>query len=219
MNWLPQNDSGFDGFYFNFKTLIVTTPANYGLVAADGTALNADFTAWHAAYLAASNPSTRNTTTVATKNTQKGVSMSLVRGYAAQIRANRAVSEALKMGLGLHIPDTTPTPVPAPSTYPLLTIGSFNLGTLRLTAADQLTPDKKARPTGTAGMLLFSTIGETPATEPTDVDFNAFLTRPKFATPMDPADNNKFVTFFGRWTNGKGELGPWSPPVSIRIAA
>jgi hypothetical protein len=219
MNWLPQSDGGFDVFYLNYKTLIVANPTSYALQAADGTALNADYTTWHAAYLAATNPTTRTTATVATKNTQKGVSMSLVRGYAAQIRANRAISEALKIGLGLHIPDTSPTNIPAPSTYPLLTIGSFNLGTLTLTAADQLTPDKKTKPPGAAGLLLFSTVAEEPASEPTDIDFNAFLTKPKFSNVFDPTDNNKYVTYFGRWTNGKGELGPWGPPVSIRIAA
>jgi hypothetical protein len=119
----------------------------------------------------------------------------------------------------LRIRDTTPSDIPAPSSYPVLTIDSFNLGTLKLTAADQFTPDKKAKPAGTAGLLLFSTISEEPAAAPADADFNAFLSKTRFQNAYSSEDNGKYVTFFGRWTNGKGELGPWSPPVSIRIAA
>ncbi len=29
----------------------------------------------------------------------------------------------------------------------------------------------------------------------------------------------KFATYFARWTNFKGELGPWSAPVTMQIAA
>ncbi len=218
-DYIPSQDSLFDPFAINFKTLIVANPTNYGLQAPDGTAIAASVDSWHAAYLAATNPTTRTHATITTKNTQRTNCKGVIRGYAAQIRANRAISDALKIGLGLRIPDTTPTPVPPPGTYPLLTVGSFNLGTLELHAADQLTPDKRARPAGTAGLLLFSTVGTTPATEPTDADFNAFLTKTKFQNTYAVEDAGKTVTFFGRWTNGKGELGPWSPPVSIRIAA
>jgi len=218
-SWIPTNDGPLDTFVLNFQTLIAATPTAYGLVAADATAITAAYTAWHTAYLAAVNPTTRTHATIVTKDIQKSNVMGVVRGYGATIRANRAISDALKIGLGIHIRDTSPTPVPPPSTYPLLTVDSFNLGTLQLHAADQYTPDKKARPAGTSGMLLFSVISTDPATTPTGLTFNAFLTKPKFQNTFDPADGGKVVTYFARWTNGKGELGPWSPPVSIRIAA
>jgi len=218
-SWIPTLDGPLDTFVNNFQTLIAASPTAYGLVAGDATAITAAYTAWHAAYLAAVNPTTRTHATITTKNVQKANVLSVVRGYGATIRVNRAITDALKIGLGLHIRDTVPTPVPPPSTYPLLTIDSFNLGTLELHAADQDTPDKKARPTGTSGLLLFSIVGPEPAIEPTGLAFNAFLTRPKFENTFSPADSGKTVTYFGRWTNGKGELGPWSPPVSIRIAA
>ena len=33
------------------------------------------------------------------------------------------------------------------------------------------------------------------------------------------ADRGKFATYFARWTNARGEMGPWSNPVSACIAA
>jgi len=216
-DYIPSRDADFDPFAIQFKTLIVASPTSYGLVAADGAAIADAVDDWHVAYLANLAP-TRNHGTVVAKNNARANCKSVIRGYAAQIRANRAVSDALKVGLGLRIPDP-PTPIPAPTSYPLLTIDSFNLGTLKLSAADQFTPDKKAKPAGTAGLLLFSIVAEESATAPTDADFNAFLTKTRFQNTFSQADSGKMVTYFGRWTNGKGELGPWSPPVSIRIAA
>lgn len=218
-SWIPEKDGPLDTFVNNFQTLIAASPTSYALVASDATAITAAYTTWHAAFLLAINPTTRTHATITTKNIQKANVMAVVRGYGATIRANRGVSDALKVGLGLHVRDTSPTPVPPPATYPLLTVDSFNLGTLALHAADQDTPDRKARPAGVSGLLLFSTVGESAATEPIGLEFNAFLTRPKFQNTFTPADSGKTVTYFGRWTNGKGELGPWSPPVSIRIAA
>lgn len=215
----PTADGPLDAWANNFKTLIAATPTNYGLVAADGTAITNSYNSWHTAYLAAVNPTTRTRATVATKNTQKTAVLGVVRGYATTIRANMAVSDALKIGLGLHVHDAQPTPVPPPSTYPMLSIAGMGQGNQTLRAADQLTPSKRARPTGTAGLLVFRAVGTTPATEPTQAAFLSFVTRAEFVAHFDAADNGKTATYFARWTNSKGEVGPWSPAASMPIAA
>src|SRR6185436_20107712 len=99
-------------------------------------------------------------------NQQKANVLSVVRGYSATIRANRAVSDELKVGLGLHIADRQPTPVPAPSTYPVLTIQGLGLGAQDLNAADQMTPNKRAKPAGAVGLILFRAVDTTPETDP-----------------------------------------------------
>jgi len=127
-SYIPSREADMDAWLLNFKTLIAANPASYGLVAGDATAISAAYAAWNAAYLAATNPTTRTRATVQTKNQQKANVLSVVRGYAASIRANRAVTDALKIGLGLHIHDAQPTPIPPPSTYPVLTIQGLGLG-------------------------------------------------------------------------------------------
>ncbi|HYE62045.1 MAG TPA: hypothetical protein VD997_08610 [Phycisphaerales bacterium] len=218
-SWLPITDSGFDAFYLNFKTLIAANPTNYGLQASDGTALAADYTAWHNAYLAATQETTRTKATVATKNTQKRTSMSLVRGYAAQIRVNRAVTEALKIGLGLHIPDTTPSVIPPPATKPVLSIARIEQGSQQVRATDEATPNKRSRPVGSAGMLLYRAIATDAVNDPAQATFVGFVGRPDFTCEFTSADRGKTVTYFARWTNAKGQTGPWSQGVSSSIAA
>ena len=218
-SYIPAREADMDNWLNNFKTLIAANPTTYGLVTADATAITTAYTNWHAAYLTAVNPTTRTTAAVQTKNEQKQTVLGVVRGYADTIRVNMAVSDALKVGLGLHVRDTAPTPIPPPSTFPLLTITEPMRGMQDLRASDSGTPDKKARPTGVAGMLLFRAVGTSAVTDPAQAASLAFATKTDFEATFDPADNGKTATYFARWTNGKGEVGPWSAPVSMPIAA
>jgi hypothetical protein len=218
-SYIPPRESEMDNWLNNFKTLIAASPTSYSLVASDATAITNAYNAWHSAYLLAINPTTRTKATVATKNTQKGIVLGVVRGYADTIRVNVAVSDALKIGLGLRVRDTVPTPVPPPATFPLLTITEPMRGMQDVRAADELTPNKRARPTGSAGLLLFRAVATEAVPSPDDARFLSFVTRSEFQSNFDPADNGKTATYFARWTNAKGEVGPWSAPVSMPIAA
>lgn len=218
-SYIPSRDSQLDPWLQNFKTLIAATPTNYGLVAADATAITTAYTSWHTAYLVATNPTTRTQATVMTKNLQKTAVLSVVRGYAATIRANRAVTDELKIGLGLHVRDTQPTPVPTPTSYPVLAVAGMGQGVQDLRAADQFTPARRGRPTGTAGLLLFRAVGVAPVSDPTQAAFLSFVTRFEYKSHFNSADNGKTATYFARWTNSKGEVGPWGPAISMPIAA
>jgi hypothetical protein len=218
-SYIPSKDGDLEAWLANFKTLIAASPTSYGLVASDATAVTNAYNAWHTAYLAAVNPTTRTKLTVAAKNQQKAIVLGVVRGYAATIRANAAVSDSLKGGLGLHVRDTTPTPVPPPSTFPTLIITEPMRGLQDLNAHDSTTPNKRAKPSGTAGILLFRAIGATAATDQAEADFLSFVSRTEFKATFDPADNGKTATYFARWTNSKGEVGPWGPAASMPIAA
>lgn len=215
----PTADGPLDMWASNFKTLIAANPTTYGLVAADGTALTNAFNSWHSAFLAATNPTTRTKATVETKNVQKTNLLSVVRGYAATIRVNKAITNELKIGLGLHVRDAVPTPVPPPSTYPTLTILEPMRGVQDLRARDSASPDRRAKPAGTAGMLLFRAVGAAAVSDPSDASFLAFAGKTDLAFTFDPTDNGKTATYFARWTNSKGEVGPWSPAASMPIAA
>ena len=218
-SWIPQSDNALDPFVNNFQTLIAATPTNYGLVAADATAITAAYTTWHAAFLAATNPTTRTKATVATKNTQKANVLAVVRRYATTIRANLGVSDALKVGLGLHIKDATPSPVPAPTTKPELSITKIDTGYQEVSARDEGSAAPRARPVGSVGLLLYRAVGNAPASLPTEATFLTFIGRPEIQSNFDTSDRGKIATYFARWTNARGEVGPWSNPVSAAIAA
>ncbi len=137
--------------------------------------------------------------------------LQVVRGYAATIRANLAVSDANKADLGLHVHDTQPTPIPPPATYPVLSVVGMGAGLQDLRACDQNTPDKRGKPVGASGLLVYRAVGTAPATDPAQAVFLAFVSRSDFQSTFTSTDAGKTATYFGRWTNGKGEgraVGP-----------
>jgi hypothetical protein len=174
---------------------------------------------WHSAYVAATTPSTRTHVTIAAKDAQKILTVDVVRTYSTTIRANTAVSDSLKLGLGLNVHDTIPTPVPPPSTYPILAINGAGPLIQELRAADQMTPTRRAKPHGSAGLLIFRAIGTAAATDPDAAPFLGFVTKADILSSFNSADDGKIATYFARWTNAKGEVGPWSSAVTMRIAA
>lgn len=218
-SWIPTSDALLDPFVNNFQTLIAASPTTYNLVAADATAITAAYTSWHAAFLAATNPTTRTTATIATKNLQKANVLAVVRRYGTTLRANAGLSDALKIGLGLRVPDTSPTPVPPPSVKPELSIARIDIGVQEIVARVEGAGTVRARPAGSVGLLLYRAIGTTPVSSADEATFLTFVGRPQVASTFDAADRGKFATYFARWTNARGEVGPWSNPVSACIAA
>ena len=106
-----------------------------------------------------------------------------------------------------------------PCVYPMLGVTGMGVGIQDLHANDQATPDRRAKPAGTAGLLLFRAVGTAAATDPSQCSFLSFVSKTEFKSHFTSADNGKTATYFARWTNSKGEVGPWSPAASMPIAA
>jgi hypothetical protein len=218
-SWIPNKDADFDTFSTQFKVLLAANPTNYGISSADATAITTAWTSWHTAYMVATNGSTRNHGTIQTKDQQKANLKSVMQSYGATIRANHAVSDELKINLGLRVRDVHPTPIPPPSTAPALLMGAMRQGLQQVRATDETTPNSRAKPAGTAGMLVFRSVADGPVTDPTQAQFLVFAGKTAFECTYTPVDNGKTATYFARWTNAKGEMGPWSQPMPVSIAA
>lgn len=232
--YIPARDSTLDVWADNFQTLISASPTTYGLNAPDAAAIANAFTLWHAAYLLGGstgsppvpvNPSTFTSVTVAEKNSQKIAMTTLYRAYASQIRINPGVSNSDKTALGLNLPNNSPSPIGAPSTWPLLAIVSAGPGLHEIRYNDSATPSLRKKPFGAIGMQLFRGIGAAVITDPDLCHWLAQVTVNPFVSMFDPGDAGKIATYFARWiTRGRqagganGLVGPWSASVSMTIA-
>lgn len=223
--YLPSREADLDVWLENFSALIAAGPSSYGLTDEDAEEIAVAVEAWHSAFTIATSPATRTQPAVATKNRARAAALIIVRRYAASIRADSSLSAALKINLGLQPPPPAltggpaPAPIPAPATYPVLSFTAMRPGMQRLRIADAATPNKRARPRGTVGLLLFRAVGAEPARNPAEAAFLALVTRAEFESVFTPADHGQTATYFARWTNHKGEPGPWSPPAVMPIAA
>lgn len=214
---IPKKDSEFLTWGNNFAALITASPTTYGLAAPDAVIIQNVADAFAAAYATATAPSTRNLVTIAAKDGARSAAFTVYSSYYARIKVNPAVTTSDKNDLGVRYPDDPPSPIPPPATPPILELQQqYHLGgTLRF--ADSATPDKRAKPAGVLAMILVRTVGVAAGTDPELALLDGVFTKQPISLAFGAGDVGKICTLWSRWTNRKGEEGPWSSPISFVV--
>ncbi len=218
--FLPTRDGELTVWLDSFQGKIAADPAKYGLTGPESAAVTAACAAWSAAYLAANQPLTRTSVAVATKKAQKRATLAVVRPIAGRIRAATGIADTLKRALGLHIRDPLVTRIRPPHSYPFLAVAGWGPALQRLRAKDddRFPPAALAR-CGVVALHVYRALGDAPLTDPSTCPLLAVVTRSTITSSFESKDDGKVATYFARWTNAKGQMGPWSSPVSMRVAA
>lgn len=213
-NYIPAKDADFDLWLQNFSAVITASPTTYGLVTGDATAIAAQYTAWHAAFQAATDPGTRTPATVAAKDAARVTAEGVVRPYAVGISQDPTISNEDKATVGVTVRTGARTPIPAPTTAPSLILVSAVPGLLNLQYRDSTTPLRKTKPAGVIGLELWANFGTVPATDPAQCSYQGGFTKTPFQLDTT-GQAGKVVTLFARWYNrsgvaGNAAAGPWS---------
>lgn len=220
--YIPSRDADYALWLANFNGLIAATPADYGLIAGDAAVISAANTAFQAAYTASITPETRTSATIAEKDAQRAAATATVRPYAVTISRNAGVSDELKTGLGINLPNASRTPIPAPTTAPVLShLASTHLAA-KLGYRDTTTPTSKSKPPGVVSLELRQMIGLAPAVDPDAAPTLGLFTKSPLGIAFSAGDVGKVVTLWGRWTTKSGpagvaQSGPWSAAVSFGV--
>lgn len=217
-DYIPNSDDGFRNWLQNFSNLIQQDAARYGLQPPDAAVISGMYTDFDTVFALVQSPATRTPGLVLQKDAIKASSKASCRVYAQQIKANAGVSDQDKLQLGLHINDTTKTPVPVPSSAPIMMItGSFS-GEHILRYADETTPASRRKPAGVQFIEVYMTIATGADPVQSHSTSIGLYGRQPITVSQDQADAGKTATYFGRWVNTRGEKGPWSLPVAMQIA-
>lgn len=220
-SYIPTRDVELGPWADNFRDLTTADPVRYGITAGQAAEIAPLVNTWDTAYATASNPATRTPASIAAKDSAKGAMIPVLRLYAQLIKANNGVTNEDKVSLGIHVNDPIPTPVPVPTSIPKLSMNAaFHLNqTLDIRATE--TPLSRAKPPGVAGLELARTVtlaaDPTPA-DPDAADFVGIATKNLKMLQYSADLVGKRATFWGRWFNRKGELGPWSLALSQIMA-
>lgn len=220
--YIPATDSGFQSWLLNFSTLITAAPTDYGLVSGDAVIIAAQETAYSAALLLATDPSSRTPATVAAKDAAKSSALAVVRPYAMQINANSGVTDLDRAALGLTIRKTVPTPVPAPTAVPGLAFVAATPLATQLRSFDTATPTTKAKPYGASAIEIFAAVGTTAAVDPTQASFVNQFSKSPLTLDWDSGQVGKIAVVWARYTTkgsyaGPALKGPWSAPLQFNI--
>lgn len=218
-DYIPGTDDGFATWGSQFAQNISLSPSTYMLTPAQAAAIQSAVDLYIAKLAIADNAMTRNVGTIADKDDAKATAMELCRGYAMLIKQNSGIADADKLFIGVRPINTSREPIDPPSTSPLINIVGQTPGVQSLRVADSTTPDSRARPFGCANVQLFLGIGTTEPLPQAQCQFLGAFTRSHIDVDFSETDDGKLATFYARWANQKGEVGPWSLPISMRIAA
>ena len=172
-----------------------------------------------AALLVATTETTRTKPNIIAKDDAREIAETLIRQYAGLIKDNSGISDEDKVAIGVRPINPNREQIDCPQTQPLMNIISSTQGLQELRYADSTTPDSRAKPFGASELQLFRAISTTENAPLADAKFYAKFTKNPVVVTFDEADDGKVATYYARWAGPRGDVGPWSVPVSMRIAA
>lgn len=107
--FIPQGDADLQAWLVNFAAVLNGNPAAAGLVAADLTPLTVAQTGFNAAVTDQIAKREAADAAVQTKKTRRTTLEQTLRPLVRRIQAHPATTDALRAGLGVTVPDRTPT--------------------------------------------------------------------------------------------------------------
>jgi hypothetical protein len=217
--YIPREDANALAWMQVFSDGLAASPATYQVTAADATAVSNAVTAFATAYADAVDPATRTPVTVAAKDDARTSAEQICRQYATLIKYNAGISDPDKIAIGVRPVNPDRIPITAPQTSPLLNIIGCTPGAQTVRYSDTNTPDSGAKPFGALNLQLFLAVGDAVVADPELADFYGAFTKNPIGVGFDAGDDGKMATYFARWSSRRGDVGPWSLPVSMRIAA
>jgi len=216
--YIPQNDRELRAYFDSFSSIVRMNPYGVGLSPVDADMLCQMAAEYSAALEVTENGLTRTSPAIARKDAVRNQAIGVFRVIAMQVKRNLGVPNSARTALGIHIDDTSWTPVPRPTTHPILSFREAQSGFHILGYADSATPDSKAKPAGALQLQLHVAIGDKSTCNPDDaLHYGAFTKQPMKVT-FDPKDAQRIATYFGRWITRTGLTGSWSLPLSMGIA-
>lgn len=167
----------------------------------------------------------RSQEAVIRKNTARAEAVAICRDIAMRLKHDPTITDAELRSLGIRTDDAPAEDASLPGGLMPGTLGYPTLAVLRSPNGGHvirymdLTSKSKARPKGVSHLLLFGAIGEKPNMLRTHARLLGAYTKRPFEVhyPGCCGIEGKYVTYYARWLTTRGEMSPWSPPVSMVI--
>lgn len=213
-NYIPTRDADYNTWLNAFSSYLDGNYSALGITAPQAANMASLVTIWNAAFIAATAGSTRGPMTVQAKDTARANATLIARQIAVTVNQNPSVTEEQKVALGITVRKTTKTPIPPPTTSPILTFIAATPLQHTLRFADQLTPASRAMPFGSIALQLSVWISATPPVVGTPPTQSLTITKNPCAVDFPDGAQGKTAYYTGNWRTRKGDLGPDSSELS-----
>ena len=217
-DYLPRKEAEFYMWVVVFFTYLIANLQRFGIaegVIAPLIVLRDDF---DEKYATAQATATRTQSSILAKNNAIEALKEAVRKFVREYLAfNHLVTDEDRTNMGLPVYKKGHTPVPVPATYPVFTIDSSIIRTLKIFFRDAMDEARRGKPFGVHGAEIRWSISDAPIVNPDDLPHSAFDTRSPFVLEFSGEQRGLTVWFCLRWENTRGEKGPWGEIVSAII--
>jgi hypothetical protein len=217
---IPKKDSDFDIWFENLNSTIVAktggSPPEWTHIPAEKvTALTGHWTDWHTAHTKTLVPHTSLDT--AAKNRAKDLSFDFIRPFANQYLRYGQISEDELRALGFHVRSGGHSPVPVPTTSPVLIIDTGTRRRLIIHYRDERST-RRGKPDGVHGIEVRWAILDHPPADIKDLVNSSFDTKPPLILDFEEHERGRHVYLCGTWEiEREGEKGPFGAIVEAII--
>lgn len=214
--FIPNGDAALLSFAKAFAGGIASAPSAYAMSPPEADSIVQAVEAYEAAFKVANNPQTRTQSTVNIKDTRRNAMRDFIRVNANIIRANQGIDDALKIAIGIPPRKTNLTRRKCPGTSPVLSFVAATPGKHTINFMDSISMEKK-KPFGAVRLELFRMLTDPVEPPPTSYDEDATgsvyvrsFTRNPISLDWPKPASPRLVTYFARWADSTGEVGPFS---------
>jgi hypothetical protein len=207
-DYIPAKDSELVPWSANFTGQVATNAPAWEIPVSEVADLQAAVNTFATLHAQADSPA-RNAVIVAEKNAAREVLVTKVLALVGFRLKNPVITDAERVALGLHVRDTTPSPVPVPHTRPELDIDVVDFRRLKILFHD-MGSDSKAKPYGVNGAVIIYAVLDASPADHGALTRSLLATRTPHILEFTEEERGKTVYVAICWQNEKGEKGPWS---------
>jgi hypothetical protein len=219
MDYIGKTDDQKRDWMTNFRDVLQANGGAYFVSPADVVAISANIDNFleKLAIVRAANGRTPSSTEA--KNAARSQAVDACRTLAMQIKANAGISDELKVAAFIRPPNPNRTPMPSPTEQAVIAVLGGMLGSHTLRYLDPEGGESSRKPFGCTNLQIYRGIAAEEIEDVAQTTFYDAFRKNPIASAFDHADDGKVATYFARWADAKGQVGPWSARVSLRIAA
>ncbi|GAB6391667.1 MAG: hypothetical protein MdMp014T_1040 [Treponematales bacterium] len=218
-DYIPVRDADFDDWFLRLKNYVVEktsgdAPAWTHIPPTEVAALSAHYESWHAAHMAAVGPHAKPQTDA--KKAERTSSEAFVRPFVNQYLRFKPVTNSDRDEMGIHNPDTHPSPRPQPDTPPDWSVRNDGLLRVRY----DIRPAGAERPyipQGFNGAVVRFTLADEPVTDLSQLTRSELLNKGISYMQFGQEADGKYLSASLEWETRSNKHSPPSAIQSIKV--
>ncbi len=221
-NYMPRPDGNFAAWANHYYNAVEKWWSINGLDESELTPLKQALSVWAAAFPAHVRAQAAAEGARQAKDAARAALEREVRPITNFVQSFPKTSNADRATIGITVRDTSPSPVAAPTSKPLIIIESAARYTHQLRLVDESTPTRRARPRGAERAEVF--VAFTPTSTPAPAEPGAYryvqsISDGAAVLSFEMERGGLQAHYVARWVTRRGAMGPWSETSSATIAA